>query len=388
VLAGFAAARGSTPKASVRWAWLFALALSAAALAKESFALVVPAVIGLWLFLRYRHGGRSTLTTGRMLVPAFAPGAIGMLVLGVSVAVATRSASTSLGATRLAGAGAMWSPQTRANLEILVLLGGVVVPLMLIGALIDGVRRRRWSRQLTLFCLGAVLTALAIIPQLVLYAGEIGFGAGRYVLPAALGLAAVFAAGCTWLRARGYLLLLGLTIAVWVLVVAVFAVWTWRDAEIFRADSTQLARSVQAVLAATPPGAAIAIATDPTVVNNHELAISYPYQLAAAGRADFEVRLLPVSTPGTDPGRMAAQSAALAQVGFKGRLQLTQDDCAELAAVVLLGPEATTRAASPCLTSDFRTYSLVETVTLPPAAGPLLAGLFPARTVGYSVLLR
>jgi len=374
VLAAFATIR-------IGWEWVFAISLSAATLAKESFSLVPPGVVAMRLWLdsaRHLRDRRSSLTT------TIVPLAVGLLALGLALAVALHAGALGQSGSRLGGSGQLIVEQTLLNFGILAMLGGIVLPVQLVGVVREALR----GRPVRGWLIGAALVALIILPQVALYQGD-SFVVGRYQLPAGLALTAGIAAGNTWLRERGYRVLFAICITIWAVDVAVFAMWTWRDAEALRADSAQLAQAVAAVVDTAPPGSAVAIAADPTDMDAHEPALSWTYHLAATGLSSYDMRLLVVPPRGGDAARAEESGSALARTAFRGHRQSPDADCSDLAAVILVASEAATRQALPCLsTAAFRVRSFSETVSLGALRGWPLEPLVPSRNIEYNVLLR
>ena len=386
LLAAWAAARGAAPGSRAAWDWLHVITLCASFFVKESFTLVAPAFVGFRLLVRYQLGGRAGLMSSRAFVAALIPLVAGLFGLLIVYFTVTRSGAASYGGRVFAAAGAILNEQTRINLEIITWLGGTVVPLLALGVLIEAIRRRRATPAIKSWCVGAVIFGLLVIPQLMLYQGGAGFAVGRYILPTGIALAAGVAAGLTWLHAQRNRPLFVIITTIWVANLLVFSVWTWRDAELFRADSAQLTRTLDAIVGSAPPGATVAIAADP--VETEEFAVSFPYQIAATGRSDLDTRLLAVPSYGS--GTVAAQAgAAVAQRYFPGRADVAERGCSGIAAVVLFASESQTRQALPCLSeTEFQMTLYLETVTIPDLAPPFLRQLFPSQVVGYSILIR
>src|SRR5262249_50382981 len=147
---------------------------------------------------------------------------LGLVLFGIAFTVARRSEAGTLGGAMLARAGLSFDQALGVNLEILVLLGGVVIPLQALGPIADGVRRRTLTRAVFDWLCGAALVCTLVAPQLILYGSNVGFAIGRYLLPAGLGLAAGAAAGAAWLRRRKYRALYVTSTAIWLAHLIVF----------------------------------------------------------------------------------------------------------------------------------------------------------------------
>jgi hypothetical protein len=386
LVAAYSAARGAKCMASKAWDILFTTSLVAATLSKEPFALVPPALVGLRLFLRLRARGRAWPRTPAPpeLVATLGPLAAGTIVVLLSFELAVASGDSYSG--RILAAGGSPVATTLANLAILTWLGGAVAPLLMVGALVEAKRRSRLTPPLCDFLLGAGLVLLLVVPQLAVYRGGSGFAVGRYVLPAGLGMVVGIAAGTAWLRRQKYIALFVSVPTVLGVSLLLFVIATWREAELYRADSSVLAQAVDAIASSARRGATVGIAADPLM--NYEFAVSFPYQLAWRGRADLDRRLLIAPDPNADQNEAAAIGAAVAG-HFPGHADLGVRGCANLDAVVLLAPQDRVVDLMPCLASaDFRLTSFSETVSIPSYLPQSWRGLFPPATVGYHVLLR
>lgn len=249
LLAAWALAR------SIQKPW-FALAYvvsaTAATLTKESFTLVPPALLGLYLLVSHRT------QSARLGLVAAVPVLAGGVVL-VAAFVAARIAGASsygggiLDRVELGPGGAM-----AANLAILAVDGGVVLVVLILGLPVDFARHRRISVAASTWLRGAGLVLLLVIPQLVLYGSGAGFAVGRYILPAGLGLAAGFAAGAHWLRITAKPALFVAAIVLWIAVLAFGALWTRNDADAFLLDSMALDEMVTSITQTAPAGSTIA----------------------------------------------------------------------------------------------------------------------------------
>jgi hypothetical protein len=382
VVAAYSAARGATRTASRAWDVLFTVSLVAATLTKEPFSLVPPALVGMRLFLRHSARGRAALTGAKALVPTVIPVAIGALVALLSLKVTVASGDSYSGRILTA---ADFST-TSVNLEILTWDGGVVVPLLAVAAVLEAARRRRLTTPLRDWLLGASLVLLLVVPQLAVYRGGFGFIVGRYVLPAGLGMIVGIAAGNAWLKRQKYYAFYAGVSTLLGFSLLLFGLGTWREAELFRADSSVLAQAVGAITASARPAATVGIAADPAAT--YEFATSIPYQLAWRGRADLDRRLLIVQGPLTDPTETAALGAALAAY-FPGRGDLAERGCTNVDAVVLLAPEDRVVDLLPCLAPpQFRLATFSETVSVSGFVPPPWRDYFPPQTVRYQLLVR
>lgn len=107
--------------------------------------------------------------------------------------------------------------------------------------------RRRFTRPLWVWLLGAALLIATVAPQLILYNGGGGFAVGRYLLPIGIAIAGAVAAGITSTRAHVSRSLALVASSAWIVVILASLLVTWHDAEGFRADSAQLARAVTTI---------------------------------------------------------------------------------------------------------------------------------------------
>jgi hypothetical protein len=303
----------------------------------------------------------------------------------VSLKLAGTSAE-SYGGRILASAGSSSVTTTLANLEILTWLGGVVIPLLVAGAVIEAARQRRLTPPLRYWLLGASLGVLLVVPQLAVYRGESNFGVGRYILPAGLGMVASIAAGNAWLRRQKYVALYVSVATILAVSMPIFAVWTLQEAQQYRADSFVLAQAVGAITASARSGTTVGIAADPLVT--YEYAVAFPYQLTWRGRADLDRRLLIAYDPQADSAEARAVGENLAS-HFPGHADLAERGCTNVDAVVLLAPEDRVMHLMPCLaSSDFRLATFSETVAVSNFLPSPYRMFFPPRTVGYLILMR
>jgi hypothetical protein len=384
--AAFGAARGSHDRSSAAWDWLFAVALSAAILMKETFALVPPGVVAFRVLLRYRAAGLEGLTRRRFVISSLVPLIVGLLALILAIAAAWRAGSRAYGGPILETIGTSSEERMITNVIILAGLGGAVVPLLGLGLFSLLATRRLSLEAIRLWAVGALIVCLLVLPQLVVYRTWGGFTVGRYAVPAAVALAAGIAVGSDWLRRHGARFLNAVVAGAWVVSLAVFSVMTRRDAEIFRADSDRLARTIDAALAGTPSGATLVIAADP--VETYEASISLAYHLAARGRHDYSVWLL--LTPG-DPreGSLQATREALVDVHFRGRTNFVGRSCADTLVVVLFVSETAARAGWPCLTlAEYHQVSFEVLVNVSGGMPAWMQVVAPPTTIGYALLVR
>jgi hypothetical protein len=285
----WALAMSMRPGASAVWLWLCVALTLGAALIKESFTLVPPSLVLLWLTLVWTRRS-SRVATWRALGPML------VLALGGGIALVAAYATARLSDPRSYGAGILTASRvslddaTPYNVAALFAEGGLVLPLLMIG---PALLYSRGSRPKGLFlgwCGGLLVVSALIIPQLILYRGEPGFAVTRYMLPAGLGLAVGFAAGAHWLQVMRLRVLFVAALAIWCGVLLLGAVQTWYQAESHRADSVALGRMVEAIAQSAPAGATVGAAIVP--VEEVELAYSLPYHLAAKGRPDLSTRAI------------------------------------------------------------------------------------------------
>jgi hypothetical protein len=176
---------------------------------------------------------------------------------------------------------------------------------------------------------------LLILPQLALYRANDGFGAGRYLLPAGLGLVAGLAGGVQWLSRNGYRRAAVITVTSWAVLLGFGGFSTWRAAETQRQATVGLSEIIDSVARSAPRGGQVAIVAEP---QQQELAMSLPYHLAAHGRPDLDTRLVLV-----DAGLVADRTT-----------------CAEFSAVLVLANPEASEMRLPCLDDPAlraRTYS-------------------------------
>jgi hypothetical protein len=166
--------------ASDVWMWLCAAFTLGAALIKESFALVPPSLVLLWLTLVWTR--RSTrLSMWRTLGPVL------VLGMGRCVAVVGAYATAQLANPARYGAGILTASRvspddaTPYNLTALFAEGGLVLPVLMLGPALLYLRGSRPKGMLLGWCGGLLVVGALIIPQLILYRGEPGFAVTRYM---------------------------------------------------------------------------------------------------------------------------------------------------------------------------------------------------------------
>jgi hypothetical protein len=383
LLGAWAAARGALPGSWRGWDWIFAIAISAATLTKESFALVPPAALGLRVLLFGLQQGKRAGFSRRALVPGVAAVVVGLTVAGVAFNVARLSRAGSYGGGFLSTAALSFDATTLINLAVLGLAGGVVLPFLLVGLVVEARRWGRWRLNYRAWLAGFAVVTLLIVPQLILYRRYGGFTMDRYLLPAGLGMAAGVAAASvwSWRRAQHGIFLTATT--VWVIMISVYGFSTWRDAEHFRVESVQLGRMLDLVSQA-PANSTIAIAADP--VRDLEAAVSLPFHIAARGRPDLDVRVLLTRSENPEAPAIVREFVT---TYFPGRTNVNERDCSDLAAVVLFAPQSLAIEALPCLeTAEFHLESFSENMRLPDFTPRILAELVPPVATNYSVLLK
>jgi hypothetical protein len=361
LIATLAIARGARPSASVAWDWIFVLSATAAALIKESFALVPPALFVARLLAFYHWRPDGAWLTRRAWVPGAALVAIGLVLTGLAFTVARRSGSGSYGGAFVNAAALTLDETTITNLEVLLIAGGIITPILGVGMLFDLVRRREMTTGIRCWLIGAAATGVLILPQLVLYRRFGGFLIGRYILPAGLGMTLAIGAGIAWsLRRHQRPVFLAAT-AVWVSIIVFGSVDTWMNAEWFRADSIQLRRMIDS-LSVSPPGATIGVIADPE--RDQELIVSLPYHLAFDGRPDLRSQVVPINAISADMS------------------------CSDFAALILFEPYDAALDALPCLRyGNYRMETYSESVSFAPFGQSFLVSLFAPTPAGY-VLIR
>ena len=382
VLGALATTRGAAPGASRGWDAVFVVVVSAATLVKESFALVPPAMLVLRMLLFAVRKGRLAAVERRAVGVGLVPVAIGLAVSIAAASIAARSQAGSYGGSFLGAAAVSVDAPTVANLIVLGLAGGVGIPFLFAGLALELRSSRRLTAGSVAWLIGAGAACLLILPQMVIYR-RYGFAMGRYLLPAGLALAAATAAGTVWSHRRGQSWIAVIVTSIWMTVVGLGAVGTWRQADLVRADSLELARLVDA-LDRLPPGSKIAIAADPA--RRQEEAISLPYHLAAHGRPDLEAWVLMTDLDNPNSAKAADE---LRTLFFPGRVDAAASSCSDFAAVVLLSSEADAQRALPCLSgSGFRLQSFSETSGELIGWPSLIRDLFPPVDVTYSALFK
>lgn len=362
------------------WTWLFVVFAFAAAFVKESFALLPPALVG-WALLVWKAASpKRSFRRHDLMFAVLVPLAGSGIAILLAFLTAIRAAPGSYGGNVLAGEGV--ERVTPLNLVILAADGGLIIPILVIGLVLVGIRRRRLSSPLVTWCAGALVLSLLVVPQLVLYRGQPGFIVGRYVLPTGIGLAATFVAGATWLRRQRLHIMLLAVEALWAVVLVFGALWTWRESESMLEDSIALNRMVDAIVTSAPTGATVAIAADP---RHLEESVSLPYHLAARRRPDLHVRLIAVPTgdPTESPSTEALKSY------FEGRSGLGERGCDGVDAVVLFSDLDLAAQSEPCLGTDgFKLELFTQIAALPSFVPEFLRALLPPLASTYALLER
>jgi len=394
------AARAARGHARFGWGWdmLFVLGAAGSFLSKEAFALTAVALAGLrslaggwpdggWPDGGWPDGGwpDGGWRRGWRMVPLSAwlvLGLGGLMLVGV-VLVGAAAGPLSYGGRHLtlpdlAG-------YARTVVQNAAILGFVGLPwLVLLAA---------WPRRACALAgrerghvLGATLVMLVLVgPQLVLYSQQ-GVFEGKYEVPAAVAVAGWSLLGLGWLRRHAAGRRYRAAIASCSVVLVAFGFSTWTYAMAYTADSVQVRRLVDEIAARAPPGSVAGIAADPA--RQYEPITSLADHLAHAGRADLHVEVLPLA-PAADRPYNAVETAdaqALLASPF-GQPPLQQSGCSGLAVLVVLGDEAATRAALPCLDQGYQRREFSARVLLWGGDGVSLRPRLPGWTsVGYVLL--
>jgi hypothetical protein len=148
-------------------------------------------------------------------------------------------------------------------------------------------------------------------------------------------------------------------LGVWFAAVATFAFSTWTYARYFTQDSIELNQMVQTVASSTAATQTIGIAADPA--RQYEPILSLVDHIGHQGQGDFTIKVLPLAP--TRP--YSALEANYARDLAESRLaQPPVSDCRGLGALIVLGDEAATRSALPCLDQGFRRLEFSSAVLL------------------------
>jgi hypothetical protein len=292
-LALFAVAQ-AVSRAKPGWCdFLFVISASAAALTKESFILVLPAIlyarIALECIIRHRSWRQSISANSGVLVALSL-----VFVFGLTL--------TAL-AAKMGGAASYGGSSLVASVDYFVGLGKSVLNTLWEGGLLGAVflffisawyRRslqgeRRYILHAIIFC------GLWIAPQLLLYSTRGGI-TGFYLLPAVIGLAAANVMALLALyRQRSKAYSVGL---IWLVVWLTLAgAQVYARASKIQADSVALNRMLDFLAANVGPGKTVVVAADP--IENYESTLSLVYHIGYRHRNDIPIALL--SSHNTSP---------------------------------------------------------------------------------------
>jgi hypothetical protein len=296
-IAFFAIAQSSV-KHSMLWDAVLVLSTLLAALTKESFILVIPALIYAQLFVTRRLVPQPFSTTSSR-VTAILLGLIFVLTLGLLLGRLHAAGLASQGGSSLI-------LQTTTLWRWLDLAGNTVwqaagyLPLVLLGT---GILRRSDRRAIfrDLVVVG-IFPVLLVVPQLFLYATREFFDP-RYWLPAILGIVFVNVVSLAWLSQNSSKLVYQACVAWLFFWLIAFARQTAFQGAWFRADTIALNRMLDDVAARVGYQRAVVIAAEPS---HYEAIISLLYHIAQRGRSDVPVYLL--LTPGESNNRSLAQT--------------------------------------------------------------------------------
>jgi hypothetical protein len=371
-----------TTRAAAVWDTLFIVSALAAVLSKESFVLTAPALAGFRVLAGF-------LVTGQMRLTRPPVSSVCVLVLGVCAGIAEALISHAAG-TSTYGGGFLARPDpgpfTRflaQNLAILVHAGVGWLALVLLWRM----RRHRYSmHDRDTGLLAAGLAALLVLPQLLVYSNQ-GVLEGRYELPAALGVVGLLTLGLAWVHQRGAHQLYRLSTSIFGAVLVAFGFSTWTYASFFAADSVQLHRLITEVASKNPSGSTLAIAADPG--RQYEPILSLLTHLARYGPSDAQVEVLQLVPPDlTYTPREESLVQDLRDRSLLHSRKLSDEGCANLSAVIVLGNELLAHNALPCLMQGFRREEFSASVLLWGGEGVSLRPRVPGiAQIAYVLLL-
>ncbi len=327
----FAGAQASTSANPRYWDIILFLSALLAGLAKESFVLVIPALlyarVVLW-GITWRQTAVTTLRANKFIIIALM---LNFLINLMFVLFVARSAGDqSYGGISLASNEKYL--QHLATVAFAVLWqGGFFLPVALM--VISLRPRQRMSNSVVYVFLGSVFCGMWILPQLLLYATRDGM-AGFYWLPAIIGIAAANALALAWLaRANVRFYMIGVA---WIaLCIVLFSGVTYIRASRFRADAAALNRMLDYLTQSVGYGKTIAIAAEPA--RNYEATLSLIAHLGSRGRIDIPVALLPVHDSSYS-SQFSGLGSALENY-FVGHNALTDTQADQVDAIVLLVSE-------------------------------------------------
>jgi hypothetical protein len=376
-LALFAAARAvqsGSPEVRRRWDIVLVLAASAAALSKEAFALasIAVAFFRAWLPMSRSHTWRpSSVPLASWLILL-----VGAGEMVIAAGIAATAGEFSHGGRYLSLPNPIsYFGGVVHNAAILAYVAMFWVVLLLVFA-------GAWRSWRTLL-LASVPAFVVVVPQLLLYSQQ-GVFEGKYEAAPAIGVVALSMGSIVWLRrvrARGGLYRLG--IGAWIAGLVAFGFSTWTYARSFSDDSVQLAHMVETVAAAAPSGQTIGIAGDPG--NQYEPILSLVDFIHHQGRTDAPIELLPL-TPDTPYSPLSLSLAT--DLATSKLAALPTSTCQELGALIVVGDEAKTRSALPCLNTGFKRVEFTNMVLLWGGDAVSLRLRLPGLTqVGYTLFV-
>jgi hypothetical protein len=376
-LALFAAARAvqaGSPGVRHRWDVVLVLAASAAALSKEAFALasIALALFRAWVPMSRSHTWRlSGVPLASWLILL-----VGASEMVIAAGIAATAGEFSHGGRYLSLPNPIsYFGSVAHNAAILAYVGMFWVVTLLVFA-------RAWRSWRTLL-LASVPALVLITPQLLLYSQQ-GVFEGKYEAAPAIGVAALAMGSLVWLRSVGaHARLYRLGIGAWIVGLLAFGFSAWTYARSFSDDSIQLARMVETVAADSPGGRTIGIAGDPG--NQYEPILSLVEFIHHQGRTDAPIKLLPIAPEKP----YSPLSVSLAGDLTTSKLaELPAGTCQEIGALIVLGDEAKTRAALPCLNTGFKRVEFTNPVLLWGGDVVSLQPRLPGLTrVGYTLFV-
>jgi hypothetical protein len=374
-LALFAAARAvqsTSPGARRRWDAILVLAASGAALSKEAFALASIAVAFFRAWVPMARARTWQLTS--VPLAAWLILLVGVGEIMIATCVGAAAGEFSHGGRYLSLPNPIsYAGSVAHNAAILAYAAMLWLALLLVIA-------RAWHCWRAL--LMASVPALALIaPQLLLYSQQ-GVFEGKYEAAPAIGVAALSMGSVVWLMRVGKrVALYRLGIGAWMAGLVAFGFSTWTYALSFRDDSAQLARVVETVAIASPRGQTLGIAADPG--NQYEPILSLVDFIHHQGLGEAPIKLLPLAPNQPYSPLGASLAADLATSTLAG---MPAGTCDGLGALIVLGDEAQTLAALPCLNTEFRRVEFTNKVVLWGGDAVSLRPRVPGLTqVGYTL---
>jgi hypothetical protein len=283
-----------------RWDVLAFLAMTGAALIKESFVILIPALLALRLACEIHFRGRSWAESFRRVVPLLAVGCalfvVGVAIVGIIVASQPSGYSATASGLSLASLAPSRLFRLLSTMELataLAVAAGVWVVLWF----------GKESSRTTLVA-GAAVWGLWVVPQLVLYSNGIQ---GRYLVPAVVGVAAAIALSLANVLRRPRLWILGVVgIALILPIVARGMTTTTTVVGAFTAETVVVQDAVEFIAENVPRNRAILLAADSGTGYGFEATYSLPMYAKLAG-AESPLYLWPIVATG---GRSALHIAA------------------------------------------------------------------------------